>query len=292
MTKLAFAVVFAVTFVITGGTVARLALRRSLRSRKYIGIAATAFAVASGALAAIEIFGSADTIAEWIYAKLGPTEQQKIDVAVKSCSTKVQVDCLIEGAAFGASSALEHLKACKRPQIIRSDVPSLQWIDVWTTSVYSYAPGADRPGGGRDDDELRVGGWGDWYFTLIRFELPPVAIHQKASFLVLYSKSSEGASVPLMLDRLITDWHFPKGERLWWKDRPGQRAISTEPLPAPKRNFWYVVELTEIIDEWRAHNFNNYGIQLRPTHDFGSFATFVSSDAADKTKIPNLIFCI
>jgi hypothetical protein len=281
-----------IIFVITGGTVTAPAIRRYLRRKKYLGLAATTFAIVTGALAALEIFGSADSIAVWLYKMLGPTEEQRRHAAIQSCGTKIAINFLTEGAAFGPEMALEHLKACRKPQILRSDSSSLQWIDVWTTSVYSYAPGGGGPGGGKDDDELRVGGWGDWYFTLIRFELPPAAMHQKLTFLVLYSKSNEGASVPLMLDRLINDWHFPKGERLWWKDRPGQRAISTDPLPAPKRDFWYVVELTETVDEWVTQKSKNYGIQLRPTHDFGSFAIFVSSDASDKTKIPNLIFCM
>jgi hypothetical protein len=283
---------FLFVFIVTGGALTARITRRYLRRKKYFEIAAMIFAIVTGALGAIEIFGSADSIVVWLYRKIGPTDEQRIQAAIRSCSTKVEINCLNEGAAFGAEPALEHLKACRKPQILRSDLSTLQWIDVWTTSVYSYAPGAATPGGGKDDDELRVGGWGDWYFTLIRFELPPVAMHQKASFIVLYSKSNEGASVPLMMDRLVNDWHFPKGERLWWKDRPGQRAISTDPLPAPKRDFWYVVELSEIVDEWVGQKSKNYGIQLRPTHDFGSFAVFVSSDASDKTKIPNLIFCI
>jgi hypothetical protein len=39
--------------------------------------------------------------------------------------------------------------------------------DIWTTSVYSYAPGGAGPGGGLADDVLKVGGWGDLYYSLL-----------------------------------------------------------------------------------------------------------------------------
>ena len=35
-------------------------------------------------------------------------------------------------------------------------------IDVWIDSVYH---------GGGDDEGLRIGGWGDWYYSLIRFNI-------------------------------------------------------------------------------------------------------------------------
>jgi TIR domain len=217
---------------------------------------------------------------------------QETASSIQTCNENINLDCLQHGAAYGAEEALGHLKQCKNAEIYRSDNPSLSWKDVWTTSVYSFAPGGGGPGGGRDDDELKVGGWGDWYFSLIQFSLPQLPARPYFSAIALFSKESEGASVPLALDRLIGNWNFPKGDRLWWKDRPGQRAISTDPLPAPKRNMWYVVELTGVVGEWLDSKSQNYGIQFRPTHDFGSFAVFVSSDAADKTKIPRLIFCL
>jgi hypothetical protein len=46
-------------------------------------------------------------------------------------------------------------------------------MDIWTTSVFSYDPDThfDGIGGGLNDDRLIVGGWGDWYYSLLQFDL-------------------------------------------------------------------------------------------------------------------------
>jgi hypothetical protein len=231
----------------------------------------------------------------WFFAvpsfqQTGP-EFDRTYAAVQACNTELGLRCMQEGGVFGASEALHHLTGCKDADIVRSDQASLQWKDIWTTSVYSFAPGGGGPGGGLDDDVLKVGGWGDWYFSLIQFNLPPLQRRPQFAAVALCSKKSEGASVPLALDRIIRRWDFPKGDRLWWKDRPGHRAVTTDSLPATRKEQWYIIELTELVQEWLDGKSENFGIQIRPVHDFGSFVFFVSSDATDKNKIPRLIFC-
>jgi hypothetical protein len=211
--------------------------------------------------------------------------------AIHTCGAKFERSCAEQGGAFGSNEALAGLRNCKGSQVVVSDEPSLRWKDVWTTSVYSYAPGGGGPGGGLDNDELKVGGWGDWYFSLIQFDLPALQRRPTFAAIALYSKRDEAASVPLALDRVIQRWDFPKGDRLWWKDKPGARAISAELLPAPRQEQWYVIELTNLVQEWFDGKSTNFGIQIRPNSNYGSVVVFVSSDASDKSKIPRLIFC-
>jgi hypothetical protein len=216
----------------------------------------------------------------------------KRESAVRACNAEFTFECATVGGASGSEEALAGLRRCKRDDIIvLSDDPALQWKDVWTTSVYSFAPGGGGPGGGLDDDLLKVGGWGDWYFSLIQFKLPQLRSRPKFAAIALYSKQSEGTSVALALDRIIQKWDFPKGDRLWWKDRPGHRAVTTDSLPAPHKEQWYLIDLTALVQEWLDGKTDNFGIQIRPMHNFGSFVFFVSSDAADKSKIPRLVFC-
>lgn len=274
---------FAALLFVTSGTL--LFYERFRRSYLLVVIAAIIAAVSASMLIS-EILRSAN-----IVSNLGKSEQEIVATASQSCNAELGLKCMQEGGVFGASEALARVKNCRAAEILRSDHPSLQWKDVWTTSVYSYAPGGGGPGGGLDDDVLKVGGWGDSYFSLIQFDLPPLQRRPQFAAILLYSKESEGASVPLMLDRIIRRWDFPKGDRLWWKDRPGHRAITTEALPAPRKEYWYIIELTGLVHEWIDRKSENYGIQLRPTHEFGSFVFFVSSDAEDKSKIPRLIFC-
>jgi len=218
-------------------------------------------------------------------------EDSKIQAAVQACNRSLTIRCAQAGGVFGAVNALSAIRACNVPILIRSDEPALRWKDIWTTSVFSYQPGGGGPGGGKDDDVLKVGGWGDWYFSLIQFSLPPVQRKPQFAALALYSKESEGASVPINIDRLISRWDFPKGGTLWWKDRPGQRAVTTDPLPAPKKEQWYIIDVTLLVHDWMDGKSENFGLQIRPAHDFGSFVFFVSSDAPDKSKIPRLVYC-
>jgi len=227
----------------------------------------------------------------WVLLGRDAIDDRQMQAAAQECNRDLAFDCARRGGIFGAPSALAALRACKAPRFVRSDEPTVQWKDIWTTSVFSFQPGGGGPGGGRDDDELKVGGWGDWYFTLIQFGVPPAQRRSQFAALALYSKESEGASVSINLDRLISRWDFPKGGTLWWKDRPGQRTVTTDPLPAPKKEAWYIIDITSLVNDWVGGKFENFGLQLRPTHEFGSFVFFVSSDAPDKSKIPRLVFC-
>jgi hypothetical protein len=244
---------------------------------------------AAGTVVAILVLSAAYA---WQEMRL-PNTNTNIDsvAATRACGAEFTPRCAQQGGVFGSNEALTGLRSCKGPQVVVSDEASLRWKDVWTTSVYSYAPGGGGPGGGLDNDELKVGGWGDWYFSLIQFDLPALQRRPTFAAIALYSKRDEAASVPLALDRVIQRWDFPRGDRLWWKDKPGARAISVEPLPAPRQEQWYVIELTNLVQEWFDGKSTNFGIQIRPYSNYGSVVVFVSSDAPDKSKIPRLIFC-
>ena len=286
---LKFILIFIV--IVTGGTVVPGPIRRFVGRHKLLNYTASAFAIASGFLVIIGIFEYADSFAYWIYRKVGPSEQEIVSATIRSCNKELDLRCIRNSGAFGADATLAQLKDCRNPLMIRSDEPSLNWKDIWTTSVYSFQPGGGGPGGGRDDDVLKVGGWGDWYFSLIKFDLPSLKSRPLFVALTLYSQDTQGASVPLMLDQLVHQWNFPKGGTLWWKDRPGQRAAIADPMPAPKREQWYVIDITTLFIDWSNKKIENYGLQIRPVHEFGSFVFFTSSDAADKSKIPRLIVC-
>jgi hypothetical protein len=251
--------------------------RRVSRALYWSVFAAAAVLLAAGLLYALRVFERPN----------GERQAQ----AIAQCNSELTLECAQRGGVFGADAALAALMSCKSAELLTSDDARVRWKDVWTTNVYSFAPGGGGPGGGLDNDELRVGGWGDWYFALIQFEIPVLRMYPRFAGLALYSKESEGASVPLEVDRIIKQWDFKRGDRLWWKDKPGARAITTQPLPAPKKEQWYLIDLTNIFQEWVSGKSENYGIQIRPVNNFGSFVFFVSSKAADKSKIPRFVWC-
>ncbi len=75
------------------------------------------------------------------------------------------------------------LKTSRRPNVFRGSLtdkgeivlqPGVEGVDVFITNVYLN--------GGQDDYRLRVGGWGDYYYSLIKFniqELPSKVISAK-----------------------------------------------------------------------------------------------------------------
>jgi hypothetical protein len=211
--------------------------------------------------------------------------------AMEACNTNLTLDCMLAGGVRAEASAGRHLTGCRASVMFQSDQPSLLWKDVWTTSVFSYAPGGGGPGGGRDDDVLKVGGWADEYDTLISFALPTLSFQPKFAAIVLYSKELDVGSTRLAVDRIADAWDFPKGDRLWWKDKPKVAPTNMQALLAPGRKQWYMIELSSLSDGWRNKSFPNYGIQIRPLETNNNYAFFVSSDASDKSKIPHLLYC-
>ncbi len=168
--------------------------------------------------------------------------------------------------------------------------------DIWTTSVYCYCPGGGGPGGGLDNDLLRVGGWGDEYYSLVQFDLSNSPWPADVAELHLYCFHQENPT-EMYLDRITESWDWrtqgtgPDRLRLWWEDRPAALQWEALSLPAPVVGQWYVLDITELYNAWKVGTYPNYGLQLRPVNfSFEHFNTFYSSDyLADPSLRPKLI---
>lgn len=98
---------------------------------------------------------------------------------------------------------------------------------IWTTSVYCYCPGSGGPGGGLDDHELVIGGWGDKYHTFIQFYLTELPTRVSSVRLELFAFTQRGVgTTKIYLDRITEFWDWKTQgtghdlERPWWADRP------------------------------------------------------------------------
>jgi hypothetical protein len=170
--------------------------------------------------------------------------------------------------------------------------------DIWTTSIYSYAScSGPGPGGGLYDSELRVGGWGDEYDSLLDFNLAGLPANASSALLYVYCYSyNSGSSTPIYLDRITQfwwDWQTAgtgcDHQRLWWADRPSTLQWSATALPAPALGQWYVIDITDLYNAWKSGTLPNYGVQLRPAATSDSFAFFYSSRyAGDPSLRPYL----
>lgn len=169
--------------------------------------------------------------------------------------------------------------------------------DIWTTSVYSYAPGGGGPGGGLDDHSLLVGGWGDYYYSLIEFDIDSLPADVISARVEMYAYPSRGsATTGMYLDRITEHWDWKTQgtgtdfERLWWADRPSATLWNPTALPAPQENAWYSVDITDLYNAWKDGTYPNHGLQLRPVSTWNVWSEFYSSDYMDDLTLrPRLV---
>ena len=170
--------------------------------------------------------------------------------------------------------------------------------DIWTTNIFSYAPGGGGPGGGLADELLKVGGWGDVYYSLLKFNLtglPLVATHVELRLFDL--NSGGGTPTGLNLYQITQDWNWQTGgtgsdhDRLWWADQPSAVIDPIDPntLPAPTVGTYYNIDITYLYNAWQGGTLSNYGLEIRPTSNNNNFDIFASSRNANSDLRPALI---
>jgi hypothetical protein len=161
---------------------------------------------------------------------------------------------------------------------------------IWTTSVYSYAPGGGGPGGGLDNDQLRIGGWGDEYWSLLQFDLSTAPKVADRATLQLYNEDSNATPTPFDVYVIDQDWGWTRGDRLWWRDRPTEmhRVLS---VSAPQSNSWISIDITDVYNNWQSGT-PNFGIALRPLYTNNNFDQFRSSKFADEAYRPKLLITV
>jgi len=167
-------------------------------------------------------------------------------------------------------------------------------MDIWTTSFYSYAPTGVGPGGGLADDTLRVGGWGDLYYSLLQFNLSGLPQNASAVTLSLYDSSAgTGSPVSMNLFQITQPWNWQTmgtgsdHDRLWWADQPST-SPAQQGLPAPTVGTWDNIDITSLYNSWQSGLIPNYGVELQPTSNANEFNWFYSSRAADPTLRPKI----
>jgi surface antigen len=204
---------------------------------------------------------------------------------------------------FSSNSAYPVTGWLRRPITLQPG-PTTGGKDIWTTSTYSYAPSGGGPGGGLNDDTLRVGGWFDEYRSLLQFNVSNASLPVSASKVILrlYSYNNNGGSpTPMTLLKITQAWDWTTTGtgsdklRLWWVDQPnatplvafGSRATT---LPAPTLNSFYDVEITDQYNAWKSNPGQNFGLELRPILTSNNWNYFYSSDyLVDPSKRPQLI---
>ncbi len=222
-------------------------------------------------------------------ALLGPTqslEPTKRPIDAPQCLDAPDVDCLNQVLRETASSSI-NIDQCTRFQTV---LHGKAWKDIWTTSVYSFAPGGGGPGGGLANDELKVGGWGDLYYSYISFDVDELSRSARKAILFVYNKQASGAPVAMKLEIVRRPWGWKEGDRLWWRDRPSS-ALLQFLQNVPRIESWYAVDVTDAYRQWKKGDAPNYGILLSPVSNNNEFNVFASSRVSNQDLRPRLVVC-
>lgn len=161
--------------------------------------------------------------------------------------------------------------------------------DIWSTSVYSYAPGGGGPGGGLANDYLRVGGSGDEYVSLIKFDLPAGPCARRA-VLQLFNMPDGVGPTPMRLYVITQTWSWVPGDRLWWRDLPSVADSPNGDIPAPPINGWQSIDISAIYGKWCRGEISNDGIMLRPVETNNTYNHFASTrSGGGNDRLPRLL---
>ncbi len=169
--------------------------------------------------------------------------------------------------------------------------------DIWTTSQFSFAPGGGGPGGGLANDTLTVGGWGDLYYSLVKFNLTSLPTQASKVELRLFDMDSGGGTpTGLNLYQITQDWNWQTQgtgsdhARLWWADQPTTTLASGGgSLAAPTAGSYYYIDITNLYNAWQSGALPNYGLELTPTSNNNNFDDFASSRNANQAYQPALV---
>ncbi len=152
--------------------------------------------------------------------------------------------------------------------------------------------GTNSVGGrnGRPDDfEIRIGGWGDYWTSYLQFEL--TAIPAGAIL--------ESAYLHLFNNRVDTNDNYGKLYRVaeYWDESDPEETSFPESLDYGMsyqfvpNNDWWVVDVSEIVTDWKAGTYDNYGFKAlgQYNNNFHGKGFYSSDYLDDPTLRPKLV---
>jgi murein DD-endopeptidase MepM/ murein hydrolase activator NlpD len=146
--------------------------------------------------------------------------------------------------------------------------PGSEGVDVWINSAFSPF--------GADDGLLRVGGWGDIYDSLIKFDLPTNLTQGQvtsATLRMYNSGSNSGTATGMNVDIVNTAWD----ESYRWGG--GNLALTNLATTAAPALGWIEIDVSSAVAGWLSNPSTNFGLQFSPLLNSNNFNFFISSDA-------------
>jgi hypothetical protein len=139
--------------------------------------------------------------------------------------------------------------------------------------------------GDPNGDNLDYGGWVDYYYDFIEFDLtnaPPTDIVITAK-LYLFSFVTPPNDPGLIVNRITESW-TETGVNFW--SNPASTFYTNI---APIVDGWNVVDITDLYKGWKSNAYPNYGIMLSPKYKWQTNGSFYSSDSPYPDLRPKLV---
>lgn len=150
--------------------------------------------------------------------------------------------------------------------------------DVWISSYYSY-----NDDYGVDNDRLRVGGWGDWYYSAIKFDLEGLPQNATQAVLAMYAFDAGDGSTTVNSDvwRLTGSWDESSGmyNTSWM-------GVNLGSISAPTNGGYNGVIITTQYNGWKSSPSTNHGLLFAPWANNNNFNTYYSSDYSNRDYRP------
>lgn len=137
------------------------------------------------------------------------------------------------------------------------------WRNLETISGYDgYVSNVYTPSF-QDNDYVRVGGWGDTYAGMIRFNVStfPTTIYGASLWYYVTSNGGSSTTVPMTMYALST----PFGSNQYWLNGLYVYSASVKSIPQPQNGNWMVIDITDYYRNWKSGAWQNQGIILLPT---------------------------
>ncbi len=166
--------------------------------------------------------------------------------------------------------------AASAATVTRQPGPFPVGMDTWYGSVYNTTS--------QHDGKMQVGGWGDEYDSLARFDLSglPLTATQAVIWLNAYPRGDGSTPTEIKWYQNTSQWHTgsvswstqPSGTYLGWTSAPGTG--------------WYGVNITTQYNQWRSGNTAtpNFGLTLKPYFNNNRFDMFRGSGYGTASERP------
>lgn len=133
--------------------------------------------------------------------------------------------------------------------------------------------------------DLYIGGWGDYYYDYVLFDLrklPPLSQGQRAEIWFWGSAPND----PVMnLERITENW---SESNISLHSNPSSVFV-TIVSPFGEKPEWVKTDITSLYNSWKSNRFPNYGIKLTPTHNEQTNGSIASSENSNLAVRPRLV---